>query len=292
MISQFKINSIIRGAIFVVVSLVISSSVLAQNDSKDDPGDEYHPLLTDKFAFTLGAYRSKSAYTISANPITEPLENRDIDFGQTVGVDNDTMVFNGAFRWRFGEKWSVAGQYFSVNAKGDATLEEDVEFQDIIFREGTFVGAGIKTSIGRLFFGRTFNTGPQHEFGGGIGIHFLKINTFIEGEVIINEGETAFRRSEAETSQPLPNIGIWYMYSPSQRWLIDTRVDFMSASIDDYDGTLWNANIGVNFQVSRHFGIGLAYQYFDVELNVDKSDWQGEANFRYSGPILSLTASW
>ncbi len=82
------------------------------------------------------------------------------------------------------------------------------------------------------------------------------------------------------------------MYSPAKRWLINTRVDFMTASIGDYDGTLWNASVGLNFQASRHIGVALAYQYFDVELNVDKSDWTGGVNLRYSGPILSMTANW
>ena len=82
------------------------------------------------------------------------------------------------------------------------------------------------------------------------------------------------------------------MYSPARRWLITSRVDFMTASIGDYDGTLWNGNIGVNYQAGRHFGIGLAYQYFSINVKVDKSDWQGKVNLKHYGPIVSVTANW
>jgi len=45
-------------------------------------------------------------------------------------------LFHGVFRWRFGEKWSLAGQYFRTNATGEATLLEDLEWQDLLFKEG------------------------------------------------------------------------------------------------------------------------------------------------------------
>ncbi len=166
-----------------------------------------HPLLTDKFQVTLGVFRSSAAFTASAERLSE--DPRDIDFDNALGVDNSATVFNDMFRWKFGEKWSITGQYFSVNATGDAVLEEDVDWQDTTFRAGTAVGAGVKTTVGRIFIGRIFSVGPQHEFGAGLGIHNLSIKTFIEGEAFIDEDDSSFRRDEAETSQPLPNIGIW-----------------------------------------------------------------------------------
>jgi len=111
-------------------------------------------------------------------------------------------------------------------------------------------------------------------------------------EALLNDGTSGFRIGGASNNAPLPNIGAWYMYSPARRWLITSRVDFMAASIGDYDGTLWNGNIGVNYQAGKHFGIGLAYQYFSINVKVDKLDWQGKVNLKHHGPIVSVTANW
>jgi hypothetical protein len=70
------------------------------------------------------------------------------------------------------------------------------------------------------------------------------------------------------------------------------RVDWLSASIGDYSGGLWNANAGINWQFSKHFGVGLSYQTFTLDVDVDKSDWHGKAEADQHGPMLSLTASW
>ena len=256
---------------------------------------DYHPALSDNFTISLGWFRSDNAFKISAeNLVDDAIPNDEIDFPDSVGVDDTSTLFNGQFRWKFGRerKWSLMAQYFESNATGEAVLTEDVEWQNLIFREGTFVGAGVKVAVSRLFVGRSFVKKPQHDFGLGLGLHILDVSAFIEGEININDETTGFQRGDADASQPLPNIGGWWNFSPARRWLIHTRVDWISANVDKYDGTLWNAEVGVNFQAWRHVGLGLAYQYFDLDFSVDDKDWIGSINLRYSGPVLALTFNW
>ena len=267
--------------------LMFSNAVLAQDF-------EYHPRLSDNLTITLGAFKSDHSFKISAEGnIDDEIESK-IDFGNTVGVDESSTFFNGQVRWKFGKnrKWSVWGQYFSNNATGNAVLTEDIEWQDVIFREGTFVGAGVKLAVTRVFFGRSFVKNQQHDFGLGIGIHYLDMSIFIEGDIKIDDGSTDFFRGDADKSQPLPNIGAWYNFSPARKWLIHGRVDWISADIGDYDGTLWNAAVGVNFQAFRHVGFDLSYQYFNLNLKVTKTDWNGGLDMTYSGPVLSVTGNW
>jgi hypothetical protein len=146
-------------------------------------------------------------------------------------------------------------------------------------------------SITRIFFGRSLFTKPGHEFGAGAGIHWIKIDAFIEGEIITG-GPNEFHREAVETSLPLPNIGAWYMYSWSPKWLVDARLDWLSASIGNYSGGLWHAQGGIHYQISSTFGIGFAYSNFVLDLDVDESDWHGFIETRQNGPRLELTASW
>jgi hypothetical protein len=254
---------------------------------------EYHPLLSDNFGLSLGAFRSNNAFKISAEGVIENETEDDIDFGD-LGVDDKTTLFNGQLRWKFGKqrKWSLFGQYFDVNATGGSVVTEDVEFQDVIFREGTPVDAGVGMAISRLFIGRSFVKNQQHDFGIGIGLHNLDVSVFIEGAVLADDDTTEFLRGDARNSQPLPNIGIWYLVSPARKWLIHTRIDWISASIDDYSGTLWNTVVGVNYQAFRHIGFDLSFQYFNLKADVDSTDWSGGADLRYSGPVLAVTANW
>jgi len=280
-------NKIMCILISVTLALVFSGTVLAEDY-------EYHPAFSDNFSVSLGAFRSDNAFNISADGTISDEIEESIDFGSSVGVDESSTFLNAQLRWKFGSnrKWSLWGQYFSNDASGDAILKEDVEWQDVIFREGTFVGAGVELAVTRVFIGRSFIKNQQHDFGVGIGLHNLDLNVFIEGDISINDETTEFFRGDASKSQPLPNVGFWYNYSPAQKWLVHGRLDWISANIGDYDGTLWNTSLGVNYQAFRHIGFDLSYQYFNLNLSVDKSDWRGGVDMRYSGPVLAVTGNW
>lgn len=270
---------------YLFVLFIFSGSTLAQDY-------EYHPVLSDNFIVSLGGMRSSNSFKVRSSLPGIPGDV--IDFDDGLDVSDHSTFFNGQLRWKFGKekKWSISGQYFSNNAKGSSELEQDVEWNGVTFREGSFVGSGLKIEVARVFFGRSFIKNDRNDFGVGIGVHSTKIKAFIEGDIAIDDASTGFRREEVDVSQPVPNIGAWYNFSPARRWLLHARVDWISLSVGDFDGTLWNTSVGVNFQAWRHVGIDLSWQYFNVNVGVDSVDWTGDADLTYSGPVLGITGTW
>lgn len=281
---KMKMN--LNRGLFGVVFLLLSAETLAQDY-------DYHPALSDRFDASLGWFKSDNTFKISADPLYINT-NTNIDFGDDLGVEQSNTLFDAQLRWKLGSerKWSLSGQYFKNKASGDAVLEEDVEWQGEVFREGSFVGAGVSLEVIRLFLGRSIVKNERNDFGIGVGLHYLSLDAYIEGEILINDEDTGFHRGDASSSAPLPNLGAWYMFSPAKNWLLRARVDWISANIGDYDGTLWNANVGVNYQLFRHIGLGLSYQYFNLNLGVDNNNWKGSADMTYSGPVIAVTGNW
>ena len=89
---------------------------------------------------------------------------------------------------------------------------------------------------------------------------------------------TEFRDESVSANAPVPNIGAWYRYSPSKRWLVSARVDWLSANINDFSGEIWNISAGANFQISQRIGVGVAYQYFELDGSVKQSNWIGDVH--------------
>jgi len=274
------------GLFLCVLLLAMTPGVLMAQDY------DYHPALSDNFIANLGYMRSSNSFFFKSDITGEPGDN--IDFDKSLDVSNHSNFFNGQVSWKFGStrKWSIAGQYFSNKATGDAILEEDVDWEGLTFRKGTNAGAGTKLAVTRLFLGRSLVLNEQHDFGFGFGLHNLDLSAYIEGEIIIDDQTTEFRRAQVSGDQPLPNLGTWYYFSPAKNWLLHARVDWISASIGDYDGGLWNANLGVGYQLWRHVGLDLSWQYFDLNLDVDKTGWTGSTEMTYSGPVISATFAW
>jgi hypothetical protein len=69
-------------------------------------------------------------------------------------------------------------------------------------------------------------------------------------------------------------------------------VDWFSASLENYSGGLWNTQVGINWQAFRNIGIGLYYNDFFLDVDVDKNDFRGRFESGQYGPFLALTASW
>lgn len=250
-----------------------------------------HPYLEDTFFVDVGIFlpdrRLGLAVDGSGGQINDPIE-----FEESVRFKKSEDVFSLEFGWRFGEKWRLVGQYFESSGSSSWVLEEDVEWEDLVFLAGTNANAGAEFLVMRGFFARDFNVGEKHEFGLGAGIHWLDIGAHIEGTVIVEGGGTETARESVGVSGPLPNIGVWYNYSISDRWAFRFRNDYFSANIGKYDGSMVNLALGVNFQIARNFGIGLDYNHFDLDVDIDESDWRGHVDTSYEGLFAHLSFYW
>ena len=264
---------------------LIALAATAEAQSTED----VHPLLEDRFLLDGGFFVPKKEFRLR---VDGSVPGEDIDFGDSVDLSTDETSGQLNFRWRFGEKWSLAGQYFRTSESGTAELNDEIEWEGVIYEAGVSVTAGYNVDVARLFFGREFSAGDSHEFGLGLGLHWLEIGAFVEGEAYLGDDTTGFQRNAVDAGAPLPNIGAWYWHAFSPRWMLKTRLDWFGASFGDYSGDLWNAEAGINFQPWKHVGFGLSYQFFRLAVDVDKSDWRGATDMTYKGPFVSLSANW
>jgi hypothetical protein len=273
--------------VVVAVFLILSTPrfVLAK-----EQGD-IHPYLTNEFFVDVGVFFPDRKVKLQVDGVLSGPSDP-IDFEKEAGSRRSDETFSLNFGWRFGEKWELGGQYFASSGVKGKVLQEDVEWNDVIFEQGTGISAGQDFSLIRIFFARRFESSEKHEFGVGAGLHWLELGGFIEGNINVGGGGGAFRRETVSATAPLPNIGAWYMYSISPKWALKTRLDWFGASFGDYDGTLINAALGVNYRAFEHVGFGLNYNLFNLDLGVDKSDWHGNAEMIYEGAYAYLSFYW
>jgi hypothetical protein len=248
---------------------------------------DVHPYLTDSFILDVGGYFPDRTVKISAG-----IGGGDFELSDDVEVRDSDETFSLDFGWRFDENWKLAAQYFSSGGTQTAVLEEDLEFNDFVFEAGSKIEGGSAFSMVRLFFARKYKTSENQEFGFGLGVHWLEISAFVQGELRVSDMENLFHRESVSVAAPLPNIGIWYTHSFAENWALKARYDYFSANIDPYDGTLENISVGLNYRVFKNAGLGLSYNLFALDAGIDDSHWQGRANVKYRGVFASLSFYW
>jgi len=272
-----------RIAMLVVCVLFTAVPQLAVAENSDD----LHPYLDSGFSLDLGIFYPDRKLNLGVNGTVAGI-NKEIDFDEGVRLDGADNTFSAELAWRYRGKWSIVGQYFKSTDSARAVLEEDVEWGNVVFGAGSFAAVGSQFSLTRIFFARQLDSRRTHDVSIGGGIHWLHFGAFIEGEILVNGTPTSARRS-VSAEAPLPNIGVWYKYSITPRWAFRTRLDLFSASIDDYDGHLINVGLGVNYQAFEHFGIGLNYNFVELDLKIKKSDWRGNVRTTYDGVYVNAS---
>jgi hypothetical protein len=251
-----------------------------------------HPYLTHKFSVDAGIFFPDRRIKMSAEGSTGTDPTVLIDFNEEFRVKESDQTFALDFGWRFGEKWSLLGQYFDLSGGSQLILEEDVEWEDVIFQAGTGIAVGNEFTLTRLFFGRSFDSPEHYEFGIGAGIHLLRIGAMLKGTAIV-DGVVLVDHLEAESVEgPLPNIGVFYKYSFSPRFAFRGRLDWLDAKVGRYDGEMINLSLGMNYQITDHLGVGLNYNDFQLDVIIDKSDWRGRVDLGYEGAYVYLSAYW
>ena len=250
-----------------------------------------HPYLSDTFFIDVGIFFPDRILDLSVDgSLGEDHELIEISGETRFGGSDGTFALE--FGWHFGEKWRLVGQYFESSDSSSWILEEEIEWGDDVFQIGTSATVGNDFMLVRTFLGRDFSANEKHDFGVGVGIHWLDMGGSIQGTILVDGEEIASGKKSVRVSSPLPNIGVWYTYSISDRWAIKGRADWLSASIDPYDGTMTNLGLGVNFQATRNFGIGLSYIDFDLDVKIDDTHWHGEAVTSYEGAYAYLSFFW
>ena len=89
---------------------------------------------------------------------------------------------------------------------------------------------------------------------------------------------------------PLPTLGLYGSIRVAPQVTLSGRADYLSLSVDNYDGRLFNAQAAATYRILENVGVGVAYRYVDYRVDVEKDDWDGRVKYKFRGPALFLQA--
>ena len=255
--------------------------------------DDLHPMLDSKVYAAVGGFFASRAFRAAADGSFEPNTPVTlVDFDAGVKVNDSPQLFLAEIQWQFSENWNLGLQYFGATRAVQRTLDSTIEWEGITYEIGADVRAETDVDITRVVFSRHFRQKNGHHFKLAAGLHWLNVSAQISGDATLDDGSSVFAVSKASASLPIPNIGGAYRYSPSEKWLFSVRMDWFSASLDGYSGGIWNTMASTNYRFSEHLGIGLGYQFFQIDGTLSEDRWNGDLKVRLHGPFLQVAGFW
>ena len=245
-----------------------------------------HPGQNSVIQLGAGAFFSNIDYSARFDSVGDGSTEIDLD---DLGVDTDKTVPFGFLRWRFTDRWRIEGNYFSTDHDGSSQITEDIEWGDAIYELGANVKISNDTKLLRAAVGYSFLKNDQAELGAGIGLHYLDWETKLSGNATVNGSPVISHTETASVDGFAPNLAFFGNYAFNEQWLLTGRFDWISANVNNFDGSLKRFGVGIMYQPFKNIGFGAGYDYIDVDVDYEKNDEKTSINGDVYGPQLFVT---
>ena len=252
-------------------------------------GNTKSSLFDSKYVVSLGGYLPHTQSTLT---LTAPDGRGDSLSGDDLGLDDNSATWWGAFDWRFLPRHQLHLEYFQLDNNGARTAGRNFNI------DGTDVGleAALDTStkfgLGRVTYGYSIIKKSNWDFAFKVGFHIVTVKASVtaSGNVSVNGVPIATPSKTVSSSTytfPLPHIGgsLAYKFGPKVSGILTGLI--FTIDLGDYSGTLIEADAMVNYQITKHFGVGGGAKYFNLNLQAKASGGgSAEFDFGFIGPAF------
>ena len=247
-----------------------------------DPGNP----LNDRFNIQLGGFMLSTETRVRVDG--EFSRGTEIDTERDLGLEDSDRFRIDAY-WRIAPKHKIRLMYFDTSNEATRTLDRELVFNDTVYPVNLEVNAGTETQVTELAYEYTFLKRDTYDLSGSFGIHNLKFETFLNGE--LNGQPLANLSNTSEANGPLPVVGLHGVWRFNDQFYIDAMIQYFSISFEEYDGSVTDYTASAVWQFSKHVGVGAGWNNFITKVDVDGDNFNGHLRWRYGGARIFVTAS-
>jgi len=265
------------------VALALSGCALATMAS--GAAAEDFNLITAKANVSLGTFLTDNELGIRVDGELTDI-GTEIKWGDTFGGgEKSRFRFDGV--WRFTERHHARFMATDYSLSRTATLEQDVQWGDDLILAGSSATGEIGFSVAELAYEYAFKHTENMELALTAGIHYTTFEAKLTADIETPGGDVGGTLGgKASVDAPLPVFGARGMWRFGGDFYLDAMVQWFALSIDQYDGSLVNYRAALIWQPKQWVGIGIGYDYFNVDVDVKKDSFKGTMDWTYDGPQI------
>ncbi len=247
-----------------------------------------HPQLSNKHTFIIGGFRESVDGELYAQ--ADGRSKRAIDFGD-LDIDDTQSSYMVEYRYRLNEKWLFTVSAYEFDTTGKIEAAREFEYDGVVFEAGASLKTTLKVDTYMLEALYSVYKTDKAEIHVGGGLHLFDFSTTIEARVFVGDQERTGSEGSDDILAPLPNLRAQGFYAFTPKWAVAGAVGWLSANYGDYEGSFIYVHARTTYRITERFGVGLGYQYVDVDLIHNKSNGEAGFDIQFSGPTASLSYS-
>jgi hypothetical protein len=242
--------------------------------------------IDDKYWLEVSAYFPSINTDASVSRPGEPGTNLDLE--SDLGLNSHETLPAVYAGWRFTRHWTVTAEYYALDRDGNKTSNRDITFDGTTFPTSTSIDTEFHTDVYRLTVDYAFYKSQRAELGAGLGLHATDFSLGLKGNVSVGAAGVEGEGHRESFLAPLPTIGLYGTWEFTPKIIGNARVDWLSLNVDDYDGSITNAQAELAYRFNKAFQGGVGYRYVDYSLDANKKKFTASIDYKFYGPSLFL----
>jgi hypothetical protein len=248
--------------------------------SAGQAAEGFIPPGEERFKFNLGGllYRSETDVRFDGS-----VGGRQFELEDSLGLDRDRSTLSGQIIWRFASRHRLGLRAFQVKREAERAIDEELRIEDRVVPINTVLRAESRLQFFTADYRYSFVKSPQMELAGIIGVFGGRYRFRFEA----SNPQIDIERN---TTAPMPVLGVsldWYL---GPRWTVSAYAQGMDLDLGSVDARVYNVGLSTEFMLTRHLGLGVAYNLDSVRVDVDKGSFDGRVDLTGGSLIGYLQA--
>ncbi len=201
-----------------------------------------------------------------------------------LALDDSEFLVLGELTLLPGERHLVRFSGFSARRSAQTILARQIVFDDETYNINERVDSELNLTLFGLTYGYRLITNDRAELAVTLGIQIADVeaNAVVRSRVV--------RDSESGVA-PLPLLGLEGRFDFTPRWSMEARVQYLTANIEEVDGSILDARAALTWRMNPHLAFGLGYRTFTIDVDSADEGTPGMVDMTIAGPTLFIRAS-
>ena len=238
--------------------------------------------LFPRFSLTAGA--SAADFETNARIDSELTggAGTDIAIERDLGLEDSRTLQRFGVQWRPFRRHELAATYFSAPRSGFAQIDRQIRFGDQTYP----VQAVVRSELDLDYTSATYTFWARRAERDGIGISIGAAMLSLDASVVADTTGTAPIAEQVNTDVPVALAGLQGRVALMDRVHLEGSVSTLPrVTIEGYTGDALTANARLEYRPLRWLGIGAAYHYFRLNVDVAQTgELHGALDMTIQGP--------
>jgi hypothetical protein len=252
---------------------------LTREQSKKLKRDEFRKN-TQRYFFEFAAVNAGLDTKVEFDILDELLTAK-VGLEDNLGLPGKRAFLTAVFIHRITPASGIYVNYYGINRTEDHETEQDIIFHSDTIPAGTKSKVFFNTQVVSMGYLLSLKQDPNAFLGAYFNLYVMRLKTGVYSDIGNIDTEVSF-------AAPLPNFGLVAMFRLNSWLHLEGNVGFFSLKMDDFDGTLFDFNMSLNFKPLHWLGLSVSYQEFDIRVGFPFESIYTTVDYNFRGPAVGL----